>query len=558
MAESNRAWMTSFYFQQELRSYYMNGVLSASLRPGIYNANIGVFTKGSASSGSSSSSANSEIGIYLFIKKGTTFVFSNNYDINTQGVVERNLDDVGNFLIKCFAMEDIVTPLLPFGSLGETNSLSEDILGYKGKSASKRFYIIATIKYDKDISAGSATGVITPEFKFALNNRAYTEGVTSKNPFYTSITSGGGEGHLPDGYTPTEFEEGGSTETSYGKESYLWLGTVVHTGKENYYLAGEKATTWDNTKDSSAWMKEHTFIGRGFPEFRHSLSADNFTESPDFLIDTGSTLGTEGFRNGDVSLNRVVLDVPSTMIGNRIIKNSYKWQNLYSSGPYKYNVSSQNTKAIEIKNYESANNEELKNLENGNYLITDFIYLTLKNKNSDLGNVDVKNIYDSDNLVDIKNYSYISKFSQGLNSPRDLYSSFITSTVTKGTTNAEEITENIFESKGILPLDISSINIKRLLNIIENKNILPKLINKLRQLEDIDPLNEDILIPAAFIFRGFKKEGSNIKFTDDVSSYNRFNPSNMLCLFDLQFKSSKINVLNIYDNNTYNIIPVME
>lgn len=549
----NNAWMTSFYFKQELRSYYMNGVLSASLRPGIYNANIGLFTR------STGASVNAPKGIDLFIKKGSTFIFSNNYDLNNQNVLERNLDDVGNYLIKCFALEDIVVPLVALDSAKSSTILSEDILGYRGLSASERFYVIASVNYDKNNDAA----VYEPSFKCVINNKNYTSSEAS--PFYTSVTSGGTDDYLPDGYDSATFD----AKSGLGQSSYLWVGTVVDSGNIKYYLpgnpggsgssSGSSNVEWDNTNNANVWLKNHAFIGRGLPEYRHSLSSDNLTESPDLLIDTGNTSeGENGFRNTEVSFNTLVLDLPSALIGNRFIKNRHAWQNLYSAGSYKYNIASNNTKIVVIKDYENQENSELKNLSNGNYIITDFIYLTLKNKDSSLEDVDLKTIYTVEDLVDIKNYSWVSEISENIISSESLSSKFITNTLTKGTTNANIISEDIFEGRGILPLDVSSINTERLLNIVENKNILPKVINKLRQIEDINPEDEDLLIPAAFIFRGFKKEGNQITFTDNISSYNKFNPANVLCLFDLQFKSNKINVLNVYDTNTYSIIPVME
>ena len=58
-------WMTTFIYEQDLRSYYMNNILYPLLHIGVFNSDISI------------SSGNGIL--FLNIKKGTTFIFSNDY-----------------------------------------------------------------------------------------------------------------------------------------------------------------------------------------------------------------------------------------------------------------------------------------------------------------------------------------------------------------------------------------------------------------------------------------------------------------------------------------------
>ena len=71
--EVNNSWMTTFIYEQDLRSYYMNNILYSLIHTGVYNANISISTSNGVMS--------------LNIKKGTTLVFSNDY-VNIKKEIE--------------------------------------------------------------------------------------------------------------------------------------------------------------------------------------------------------------------------------------------------------------------------------------------------------------------------------------------------------------------------------------------------------------------------------------------------------------------------------------
>ena len=116
--EVNNSWMTTFIYEQDLRSYYMNNILYSLIHTGVYNANISISTSNGVMS--------------LNIKKGTTLVFSNDYvninkeiesgktefnSINNEiwgrsfnGMSEVPLEEKGESkvsLIKCVALQDM-------------------------------------------------------------------------------------------------------------------------------------------------------------------------------------------------------------------------------------------------------------------------------------------------------------------------------------------------------------------------------------------------------------------------------------------------------------------
>ena len=99
--------------------------------------------------------------------------------------------------------------------------------------------------------------------------------------------------------------------------------------------------------------------------------------------------------------------------------------------------------------------------------------------------------------------------------------------------------------------DNSITNINRLLDLIKNKNILPKLFNYIRY--NRSTLNSDTIIPIAMCFRPQKV---------DINSYSNdyLDPNNTLSFFDLQDGNYNLNycknsfqmadILSALDDNT--------
>ena len=112
----NPAWSTTFFYAQDLRSLYMNGLLANIVKPGIYNPNMAVFAKDTSTDSASNPSNNSILkdtpqGLYLYIKKGTTFIFSNNYRYTNSKDVVRDMKSTGSFIIKSTTLDDTYLPI---------------------------------------------------------------------------------------------------------------------------------------------------------------------------------------------------------------------------------------------------------------------------------------------------------------------------------------------------------------------------------------------------------------------------------------------------------------
>ena len=112
----NPAWSTTFFYAQDLRSLYMNGLLTNIVKPGIYNPNMAVFAIDTSTDSASNPSNNSILrntpqGLYLYIKKGTTFIFSNNYRYTNNKDVVRDMKSTGSFIIKSTTLDDTYLPI---------------------------------------------------------------------------------------------------------------------------------------------------------------------------------------------------------------------------------------------------------------------------------------------------------------------------------------------------------------------------------------------------------------------------------------------------------------
>ena len=194
-------WMTTFIYEQDLRSYYMNNILYPLLHTGVFNSDISISTRSGI--------------LFLNIKKGTTLVFSNDYvDIknevangdtvlqgNTNTIYGRSFngkskDSYGSkgeaqiSLIKCVALEDMVVRLNYLGSSDSlTQSTNDPHVNANGFN--KPIYIGAIIKYSAE---GGTTSFTDPAFRLLVNNESYTseyteEGTTADSKYFYKFIS---------------------------------------------------------------------------------------------------------------------------------------------------------------------------------------------------------------------------------------------------------------------------------------------------------------------------------------------------------------------------------
>lgn len=521
------SWMTSFYWQQDLRSYYMNGLLNASLHPGVYNSDIAVFTTAESNTG---------LGIYaglnLYIKKGTTLVFSNGYKKNN-GKIERDLGNVGSYLIKSYAAEDTVINLINLSGEDAAGNPKNTVFGLGAEKENGECYVIARMLYNKKGSLGS--GKEDPEFFCFFKNPS-----SSGEKYFSS--NGLNDGESGDAYLPDGQASLGATDEYI---SYLILGVITPAGKWNSYLE-TSGDTW-NESNKSKWSGKHIFLGRGLPDYRYPLLSDCSTMSPDVLINLEE-------ENDSTTYKSIILDLRDVILNGEVFNNTSDIEDIYQWG----GKSKGNNSYLEVSVKEYTESELLKQ-GTGLKVACDLLYLSVKLKYSNRED-SLTNIFSAAaNNYSLKSFAWISALrSEDSLAPdtETIRNNFISNSVSSETLSySEDALKTIF-SEGIVPLDLSNVNQTRLLNFVRNKNILSPVINAIRH-ENLDA-EEDTIVPIALVFRPFRAESSGVTFLDGVSSASSFNPANLLSLLDLQYKAHKINTFNANVDNVYSVLPTLE
>lgn len=272
MAEiTNKKWSTTFFYGQDLRSLYFNGLLSSILRPGIQNGNICIYYN--ANNGS----------FDLYLKKGTTLLFSNKYSMDvaenaftedagvSRASIVRDLSEPGSFLIKSTALQDMNITLL---ILDDTNN--------QGKLLKKFFeasevYVYATMAFngEGDLKDGNV-----PRFKWALRravandeqeaaSKQYEKGLFFRN---SGVLSTSVEYKILDGewwagdrsYATVNYSE----LHYYERTMYTLLGRIIPCNTTYSYSAEEDYSVEQYKRAAVNWIQDHQFTSRGLPDYR--------------------------------------------------------------------------------------------------------------------------------------------------------------------------------------------------------------------------------------------------------------------------------------------------
>ena len=542
MAAIGESWMTSFFYEQDLKSLYMNGLLNAGFKPGIYNANM--YIKATST------------GLQLYIKKGTTFVFSSNAKVTTSKTYERDLDNIGTYLIKSYALDDTTIELAKISS--DASSSVNYILGAGNTKAPRRFYVVATINYDKEANAGALAK--TPQFYCVIANEKFGSTYPSpndENNYYYScpLRSTTGSQYF--------IQDGAMAVSNYEKTCYLIVGVVEYVpesaGAESPAYLTANGSQWAETM-MDKWVKTHIFTGRGLPEYRHNLVDNRSQLYPDIMISYEDETAA--------AAAKIALDAPNLAIEDRVYNEAMDYRTIYRVGPYY----KQNFKSIDIPTVTSSSIDvALKNVheageKNPSALVTDLIYATSRSRYSELEvsesyNDPTMKMYTEDEKLELHSYRVYSKCPSTVNWMDPAYN-------VEGTDNASSTypaysspTSSSVVTIGapIIPLDVSCVNRDRMLDLVANKNIIPLIINKMRHENIIDPQSTSIIIPVALILRKYVKGASGWNAVDTLSYANRgFNPANILSCFDLQYRTTQINTINIASKDVYSIIPTLE
>ena len=561
-----KKWTFNFYYGEELRSLYMNGILLAGFRPGVYNANIISFIQNS--DGSSGP-------LNFIIKRGTTLIFANNYK-NVNGFVERDFTGIGketsesndqySYLIKCVANEDLLYRAADF---------TETFHSYKGD-----FHLFARIKYSAKAESTSTSMEGYPEVEI-IPYRVRTNGSGSRfeilSPEGETVDMG-----PYDGMSYDTFKSNYNSNANYLKYSYLDLGIIQKTKTE------EGSPTSDDFG-----FNNYIFTGRGLPEYRQSFIPSTYTLTPDILV--GPDFKTLYLDIPGISCDGVVYENAAESINREIAINftSSHWdeknklilpaipdpdneENLFVYPPTDPN--SKNKYACYLDFIFLATN---KNLSNYEYLESE----GTKFQNMLLDDKSLKLYYERFRVQgpNNRNAAFLGDFSNLNVDDAGDYNSFdagveweisknnrkgVESGTTKGffahtlydldSENGDLINSSTTPYYApITPLDVSVANQKRLFNIIKNKQVLPMMIDYLRQDRNNAALYSTI-IPVALIFRKFiKNEGQEGFWVGSVENAGRINPANILSFFDLQFKETKLQSITMKNSDVYNTLSVI-
>lgn len=584
---SELSWETTFYYGQELRSVYVNNLLSGIVTPGVYNADMYLITK---------SGISGEAGIYLKIKKGTTFVFSNKY---IKGKVDekyhRDLSSFGSYVVKCIAVKDIEVVVCRIGQ----DTKSKFVFSKKNNVfRDKIYYIYAYLNYNGDPAVTSEADDTTngttyqqePMFNICFPEAAL-EDVKDSNDVGTAI----------DNLRFPEFQPGFSPDTY----SYLLLGAVIDTqlyqlsSGEGYANSGSW-NTGNSISGNQAWLNNHIFTGRSLPDYHGSLSSGNTNNNYPYLktsancnafyLSPSSYLYKSNLLSLDDSGFEIATDVngeDSSEEGQKPLTNpvTYNQSKENPSTPW-YVLDSYSQDALLSKDnvdknlyklingYKKDNNNKLTNKafiekasDDEKTLLVTALFLSTDSKHSNPSKnsggsypeEDISNLFwkvDASHKNDYTIKPEIVSYTDWFIAPKNLdvpslysYNDSIPLRDPFNPQNIGGLYNDETYTGGIIPLDVSRSNINRLKSIIKNRNILLPIINHMRlhpekvvvgfnfdqknfQRKDLRYFDGSVatdLIPLALIFRNFYVPG---KTDDSITHPYKEDSKNLKFLLD--------------------------
>lgn len=594
----NPAWSTTFFYAQDLRSLYMNGLLANIVKPGIYNPNMAVFAKDTSTDSASNPGGNHSIlkdtpqGLYLYIKKGTTFIFSNNYRYTSSKDVIRDMKSTGSFIIKSTTLDDTYLPIDITGSASSKMLFGQETtnsqVDYK---AEKEIYLYAIINYSGEADLNVPN---IPQIQWCTKNLEYSTSTAGIRYMFNNQI-GGDKFRIPDGK--------GTFNDSTSQTCYLFLGTLTRkkTATTLKYLGA--SGDWI-TKGGEKFIEDYIFTGRGFPEYRQTSEQFSSVFKPDFTFSHNTFLPTT--RTTTETVPDYYLSAESMSLGSNVFSTDkgYDWRGYFGI------VSGTLPKSAKFTFHDwSSLPAPSSNTEPNELLITDLVYLSVHNRTSEetteelLGSLLKTN---NTEVPTIESFSWVTygkdsdenkipqifnpnQFDiQALNpesetvfnsepwdethnkvnisfSPNAYHSKLETPKHTT-TTSASYILSGV----PTINLDTNVSNIERLASIIENKNVVPTVIEYIRRHRSEDNNNNiaknhmdasqcSSIIPVALAFRKFKKVGTEWKSIDSVSTLKgTVHPSNILNFFDLQSSAMKVFDVSIETSDVYTILPVID
>ena len=592
----NPAWSTTFFYAQDLRSLYMNGLLANIVKPGIYNPNMAVFAK-DTSQGSASNPSNNPIlkdtpqGLYLYIKKGTTFIFSNNYRYTNNKDVVRDMKSTGSFIIKSTTLDDTYLPIDIINSVSSKMLFGQETtdsqLDYE---AEKEIYLYAILNYSGEADLNVPN---IPQIQWCTKNSEYLTSPSGIRYMFNNQI-GGDKFRIPDGV--------GTFNESTSQTCYLFLGTLTRkkTATTLKYLGA--SGDWI-AKGGEKFIEDYIFTGRGFPEYRQTSEQFSSVFKPDFTFSHDTFSPTTGTTTETVP--DYYLSAESMSLGSNVFSTDkgYNWRGYFGleSG------TPPNSAKFTFHNWSSSLPSPGSNTEPNELLITDLVYLSVHNRTSEETTEELLGSLLKTNNTEVPTLESFSWVTYGKDSDENKIpqifnpnqfdikalnseaETVVDSEPWDATHNKVNISfsENAYHSKLETPkhttttsssyilsgvptinLDTNVSNIERLASIIENKNVVPTVIEYIRRHRNefnnkaenhMDASKCSSIIPVALAFRKFKKVDDAWKSIDSVSTLKgTVHPSNILNFFDLQSSAMKVFDVSIETSDVYTILPVID
>ncbi len=490
------SWDLTFIYAQELRSKSMNDILRGVSRPGVYKPNMYLYTTDNTNTPA----------VWIKILKGTTLMFANGRDVS--GAYKRDLDDVGDYLIKAVANDDISVELLQTN--GGQNLLSQS----GGAPWAPILYVGAEYLYNPDISGDTNISI-----------KLY-------RPNYTNANISGDVDPLPNEDMDSGYEN---------LKTFLILGTIINTqttGMVNYF----SDITWINgSEGEDRWLQDNIFTARGLPDYSRRVSRDFQKDLPDLIFarDIKNIFLTEG----TINYNGAIYDIAGK---------TWRTQYGYGGDPgtsYETGEPSVAQGFIIDKSYLDLNqdtwDDEGVALDTPSKLYVTLVFMALKGKSSE--SIDPT-------LSTLLNIETIDATYKLLPITIEMDANALETNTNSGALNGE-----LFGGiSSIIPLDVSVNNISRLKSVFSNKAILHKVVDYMRRNEDLKPYlnpdNGETIIP---IFAGFRStDGSGVFDDPQTVTSLGINPTNCLTLKDFQGVPES-NLNNVIEN-VFDILSIID
>lgn len=479
MASQQSSWSTTFFWEQDLRSLYMNGLLNSVLKPGIYNANIGIF----ATTGTPELAPTFDLktpGVYLYLKRGTTFVFSNNYLYKDSQIIPE-FENSGNFLIKSVVLQDTCEPIIQVTSAsGQTGSATADLKAFFGYSKQgetayqplPEIYLTAMMKFNGEGALDTNAGYDSkPVFSWAANKgdsyiNATSQGlddldaddgpfnfiaslITQKamysdygyNYYFLDATTLNqskyydhlfpAEGKANSEIGPASYLRG----SKYDRTSYLMVGRCLRVrstiGADTAYIGDNGA--WQslaNSSGASAWNRDYVFTASGLSAYRQEQSPGQVSLRPSLMpvFDHGPT--NKDF-NAKLNTDKAVIDTDpnSASPKNNFSKFTFNlkdlsiknklWSAAFSGDYYTSLVLCNSSTVSGTPTYRLVDySNKQSELSKPKQTIIDFFYLLLKEKLDRAQGIDKKDLLNSEDFnfeAEIKQFDFITANEQIFN-----------------------------------------------------------------------------------------------------------------------------------------------